>query len=95
MTFSAHTAEILSIVAGTLLLVLAIISLVFYRNWKYEQELDSLLWKVDYKDIEINDTENSSTSSKISRVSIFSGENDADTVADDRIALWETDFEIE
>ncbi|XP_022181653.1 guanylate cyclase 32E isoform X1 [Myzus persicae] len=62
-----HTAEILSIVAGTLLLVLAIISLVFYRNWKYEQELDSLLWKVDYKDIEINDTENSSTSSKISR----------------------------
>ncbi|KAL4112523.1 hypothetical protein QTP88_016294 [Uroleucon formosanum] len=62
-----HTAEILSIVAGTLLLVLAVISLVFYRNWKYEQELDSLLWKVDYKDIEINDTENSSTSSKISR----------------------------
>ncbi|VVC38134.1 Adenylyl cyclase class-4/guanylyl cyclase,Receptor, ligand binding region,Protein kinase [Cinara cedri] len=62
-----HTAEILSIVAGTLLLVLAVVSLVFYRNWKYEQELDSLLWKVDYKDIEINDTENSSTSSKISR----------------------------
>lgn len=94
MTFSAHTAEILSIVAGTLLLVLAVISLVFYRNWKYEQELDSLLWKVDYKDIEINDTENSSTSSKISRVSI-SGENSADTVSDDRIALWEKDFEIQ
>lgn len=55
--------------AGTLLLVLAVVSLVFYRNWKYEQELDSLLWKVDYKDIEINDTENGSTSSKISRVS--------------------------
>lgn len=70
----AHTAEILSIVAGTLLLVLAVISLVFYRNWKYEQELDSLLWKVDYKDIEINDTENSSTSSKISRVSICRGD---------------------
>jgi atrial natriuretic peptide receptor A len=87
---SAHTAEILSIVAGTLLLVLAVISLVFYRNWKYEQELDSLLWKVDYKDIEINDTENSSTSSKISRVSI-NGDNAAD---DDRIVLWETDFEI-
>lgn len=67
--FAAHTAEILSIVAGTLLLVLAVVSLVFYRNWKYEQELDSLLWKVDYKDIEINDTENGSTSSKISRVS--------------------------
>ena len=22
-----------------------------YRNWKYEQELASLLWKIDYKDI--------------------------------------------
>lgn len=75
----AHTAEILSIVAGTLLLVLAVVSLVFYRNWKYEQELDSLLWKVDYKDIEINDTENSSTSSKISRVSNKLGEHNVGT----------------
>jgi hypothetical protein len=56
--------------------VLAVISLVFYRNWKYEQELDSLLWKVDYKDIEINDTENGSTSSKISRVSDWQDTND-------------------
>lgn len=56
--------------------MLAVVSLVFYRNWKYEQELDSLLWKVDYKDIEINDTENSSTSSKISRVSDPENTND-------------------
>lgn len=82
---SAHTAEILSIVAGTLLLVLAVVSLVFYRNWKYEQELDSLLWKVDYKDIEINDTENGSTSSKISRVSDRNNTNDT--------IMWETDFD--
>jgi len=26
-----------------------------YRSWVYEQELDSLLWKVDWKDIIIND----------------------------------------
>lgn len=26
-----------------------------YRNWRYEQELDSLLWKVNYKDIEIKE----------------------------------------
>lgn len=96
-TFSAHTAEILSIVAGTLLLVLAVVSLVFYRNWKYEQELDSLLWKVDYKDIEINDTENSSTSSKISRVSTGADENCWDdmlppdtsvTCADDTVSFF-------
>ncbi|XP_068209435.1 guanylate cyclase 32E-like [Palaemon carinicauda] len=24
-------------------------------NWRYEQELDSLLWKIDYKDIKTND----------------------------------------
>lgn len=83
---AAHTAEILSIVAGTLLLVLAIVSLVFYRNWKYEQELDSLLWKVDYKDIEINDTENSSTSSKISRVSY------GETVVDEALSRESEDF---
>lgn len=26
-----------------------------YRNWKYEQVLDSLLWKVQFKDIEIKE----------------------------------------
>lgn len=26
-----------------------------YRNWRYEQELDSLLWKVNYKDIQIKE----------------------------------------
>lgn len=31
------------------------IVLVLYRNWRYEQELDSLLWKVNYKDIQIKE----------------------------------------
>lgn len=31
-----------------------------YRNWRYEQELDSLLWKIDYKDIKMHENENSS-----------------------------------
>lgn len=26
----------------------------FHRNWKYEQELASLLWKIDYKDLTID-----------------------------------------
>jgi hypothetical protein len=31
------------------------VGLIIYRNWRYEQELDSLLWKIDYKDIQIPD----------------------------------------
>jgi len=45
-------------VCGSLLLVLVIALLIFYRNWRYEQELDSLLWKVDYKDIQISEQNN-------------------------------------
>ncbi|XP_068086160.1 guanylate cyclase 32E [Anabrus simplex] len=53
-----HTREIIGGVAGGLALVLAIVSLVLYRNWRYEQELDSLLWKVDYKEIQMNEENN-------------------------------------
>ena len=27
----------------------------YFRNWKYEQQLASLLWKIEYKDIVIRD----------------------------------------
>jgi len=30
-----------------------VIGLVLYRNWRYEQELDSLLWKLDFRDIQM------------------------------------------
>ncbi|KAI1292246.1 Guanylate cyclase 32E [Halotydeus destructor] len=36
---------------GIFLFIVAIISMTIYRSWVYEQELDSLLWKVDFKDI--------------------------------------------
>lgn len=49
--------EILGGVGGALLSVLTLVLLLVYRNWRYEQELDSLLWKVDYKDIQVNDPE--------------------------------------
>ncbi|XP_074036399.1 guanylate cyclase 32E isoform X2 [Leptinotarsa decemlineata] len=63
-----HTVEITSGVTGGLFFVMLIISLVFYRNWKYEQELDSLLWKVDFKDIQINEEANSnSQGTKVTR----------------------------
>lgn len=58
--------EITSGVTGGIFLVILIISLIFYRNWKYEQELDSLLWKVDFKDIQISED---SLGTKITRVS--------------------------
>ncbi|KAH0808525.1 hypothetical protein GEV33_014265 [Tenebrio molitor] len=64
----SHTMEITSGVTGGIVLVFLIISLVFYRNWKYEQELDSLLWKVDFKDIQINEEPNAnSLGTKITR----------------------------
>ncbi|XP_065155989.1 guanylate cyclase 32E isoform X2 [Atheta coriaria] len=50
----SYTLEIIYGVAGGMLLVVAVIGLIFYRNWRYEQELDSLLWKVDFRDIQIN-----------------------------------------
>ncbi|CAL1291491.1 unnamed protein product [Larinioides sclopetarius] len=42
-------------VTGGLVLVLLVGILVAYKNWAYEQELDSLIWKIDYKDIQINE----------------------------------------
>ncbi|KAJ8909843.1 hypothetical protein NQ315_002849 [Exocentrus adspersus] len=56
-TFSEALAAVSSVVSGFL-----------YRNWKYEQELDSLLWKVDFKDIQINEEVNSnSQGTKVTR----------------------------
>ncbi|KAL0109405.1 hypothetical protein PUN28_014464 [Cardiocondyla obscurior] len=56
-----HTGEIVGGIAGTLLLIIAAVVLILYRNWKYEQELDSLLWKINYKDIQIKEQKNEST----------------------------------
>ncbi|XP_046398146.1 uncharacterized protein LOC124164953, partial [Ischnura elegans] len=54
-----YTAQIVASVAGGVALTLAIIGLVLYRNWRYEQALDSLLWKVDFKDIQMYEGEQS------------------------------------
>jgi hypothetical protein len=53
--FTAHTGEIVGGIAGALLFISVLVVLILYRNWKYEQELDSLLWKVNYKDIEVKE----------------------------------------
>lgn len=64
-----HTGEITAAIAGGSLLLLGIVSLVLYRNWKYEQELDSLLWKVDYKEIQLHENEKDNSCQKQTRVS--------------------------
>ncbi|XP_033327038.1 guanylate cyclase 32E isoform X2 [Megalopta genalis] len=57
---TSHTAEIVGGIAGGFLLIVAAVLLVLYRNWRYEQELDSLLWKVNYKDIQIKEQKDES-----------------------------------
>lgn len=51
-------------VAGGMLVAIILVGSVLFRNWKYEQALDSLTWKIDFKDIKIYDDAN-----KASRVS--------------------------
>ncbi|XP_017892327.1 guanylate cyclase 32E-like isoform X3 [Ceratina calcarata] len=58
---TTHTGEIVGGIAGGFLLIIAAVLLVLYRNWKYEQELDSLLWKVNYKDIQIKEQKDESS----------------------------------
>ncbi|XP_011145363.1 guanylate cyclase 32E [Harpegnathos saltator] len=51
----SHTGEIVGGIVGGLAFIITAVVLILYRNWKYEQELDSLLWKVNYKDIQIKE----------------------------------------
>lgn len=67
--YPAHTFEITCGVTGGIFVIVVIISLVLYRNWKYEQELDSLLWKVDFRDIQLNEEVNTTHGTKTARVS--------------------------
>ena len=32
-----------------------VVGSIFYRNWRYEQELDSLLWKIEYKELQVEE----------------------------------------
>jgi len=50
-------------------LLLSLVSLVLYRNWRYEQELDSLLWKIDFREVQIHENEREQQSQKQTRVS--------------------------
>lgn len=41
-------------VMGGVIVVICVVMIVVYRNYKYEHELDSLLWRVDPKDIKVS-----------------------------------------
>ncbi|XP_038215184.1 speract receptor [Zerene cesonia] len=43
--------------SGGTLVLLALAALALYRGWRYEQELDSLLWKIDFRDLHLPDDE--------------------------------------
>lgn len=64
-------------IAGGFLLIMTAVMLMLYRNWKYEQELDSLLWKVNYKDIQIKEKKDEST-----------GVNEAPTKCNSKVNAW-------
>ncbi|XP_023216984.1 guanylate cyclase 32E-like [Centruroides sculpturatus] len=54
-------------ITGGLAIGFLIFSLLIYRYWSYEQELDSLIWKIDYKDIQINEYTPTAVSGKANR----------------------------
>ncbi|KAG5346626.1 GCY3E cyclase, partial [Acromyrmex charruanus] len=64
----SHTGKIIGGILGALLFIITVIILIFYKNWKYEQEIDSLLWKINYKDIKIKEY----TEKRTSQVSLNS-----------------------
>lgn len=43
--------------SGGTLVLLVLAALALYRGWRYEQELDSLLWKIDFRDLHLPDEE--------------------------------------
>jgi hypothetical protein len=82
-------------VAGGLMLILMVVLLALYRNWRYEQELDSLLWKVDYRDIQMNEDQqphNATLSSKITRVMYLQSVSKVSTRSTDEQMLRKLTF---
>ncbi|KAH3862698.1 receptor-type guanylate cyclase Gyc76C-like [Dreissena polymorpha] len=51
-----YTLEIIGGVLGGLALVSFIVVLVIYRNWRYEQEIAGLLWKIHREDLKMSES---------------------------------------
>jgi len=50
---SYAAGEIVMGVVGGIAVVLSVVIILAYRNYRYEQELDSLLWKVESSEIKV------------------------------------------
>ena len=51
---SYASGEIAMGVVGGIAVVLSVVIILAYRNYRYEQELDSLLWKIDSAEIKVS-----------------------------------------
>ena len=50
---SYASGEIAMGVVGGIAVVLSVVIIMAYRNYRYEQELDSLLWKIEASEIKV------------------------------------------
>lgn len=48
----AAAAEALGASAAAIALLTLVAALVAYRHWRYERQLDSLLWRIDYREVQ-------------------------------------------
>lgn len=62
-----HMKEISIGVCVVIVIILVIVFTAWYRNWRYEQDLDSLLWKIDFKEIQMHDNDSNGIQSKQTR----------------------------
>uniref|UniRef100_A0A5S6Q8M7 Guanylate cyclase n=1 Tax=Trichuris muris TaxID=70415 RepID=A0A5S6Q8M7_TRIMR len=53
----SYAVEIVCGAVGVLLLITAVVSFIYYRNRKYEQELAGLIWKINPKEIQFHPCE--------------------------------------
>ncbi|RWS11161.1 guanylate cyclase 32E-like protein, partial [Dinothrombium tinctorium] len=63
---------------GAIILVISIYFAFALRNWAYERELDSLLWRVDYKDVMTDDIHPNGKLSKLRHCSQVSLTSESD-----------------
>lgn len=59
-----RSAEIAAGIAGGAALILAVLGLALARHWRYEQQLDSLLWRIDYREIQLKESGSARTSAR-------------------------------
>ena len=66
----ARVREILTGVLAAILIITSVMISIAYRNWKYEQEIDGLLWKISRGDISFDEDQYRAFSA--SRISLIS-----------------------